>query len=185
MPEETKDAAADVWALTLATYAGEGVAAACIGLQDRHGVGVSVLLALMGLAALGHPVPDARAMDAVLQRAEAWQRRVIEPLRGARRSLPHAAPAVIEDSAKDVRRALLAQEIETERLQQQLIVADSLGIAAVGGMPPPGREWLEAVEQVARLYLSRFVEDWTDIEESALRALLDAMASDGVGPSLD
>ena len=166
------DAAAEVWELTLATYAGEGVAAACIGLQDRHGVGVSVLLALTALAALDYPVPDERGMAVVLERAESWQRRVIEPLRASRRELPQAAPTLIADAAQTVARHLLAQEIETERLQQQLVVTDALAVSSGVTRVSP--------ENVARLYLARFIEVWTEQEEAALRTLLAALVNAGI-----
>ncbi len=183
MSRESKETAAEVWSLTLATYAGEGVAAACIGLQDRHRVGVSALLALMGLAAVGYAVRDAHTMDRVLRRAEAWQERVIEPLRGVRRELPDAAPAEIDKEARDVRRALLNQEIETERLQQELVVTDVLhNVTGMAGASTDV-ERMRSAESVARLYLARFVEVWSDVEEAALQCLLDAMAGDRAGPS--
>ncbi|MEX0448946.1 TIGR02444 family protein [Spiribacter sp. 221] len=185
MSTEKEETAAQVWALTLGTYSREGVAAACIGLQDRHGVGVSALLALMGLAALGYPVADARAMERVLARAEDWQWRVIEPLRRARRALRQAASDGIEEEAAGVRRALLAQEIETERLQQQLLVTDVLGgmTGLMWTSDDAGR--MRPAESVARLYLARFIEHWSEDEEEALQLLLDAMAGEDAGPLLD
>lgn len=182
MDAQTTRAAGEIWALTLTVYAGEGVATACIGLQDRHGVGVSVLLALMGLAALDYPLPAAQAMDTVLDRAEAWQRRVIEPLRASRRALPDAAPAALAVPAQTVRRALLAQEIETERLQQQLLVADVMKAGAIPPRPPGRDRASQAAEPVARRYLARFVEVWTENEERALRTLLAALADAAPSP---
>jgi len=182
MSTEREEIAAAVWARTLATYSSEGVAAACIGFQDRHGVGVSALLALMALAVLGYPVADARAMGRVLRRAEDWQRRVIEPLRGARRALPGAASDGIEEAAKGVRRTLLVQEIETERLQQQLLVTDVVNdMTRVAEASTDGgrMSWMDSV---ARLYLARFCEVWSNDEEAALQLLLNAMAGDGAGP---
>ena len=183
MSTESEEIAAEVWARTLATYSAEGVAAACIGLQDRHGVGVSALLALMGLAVMGYPVAEAGAMERVLRRAEDWQRRVIEPLRGARRALPAAASKGIEEAAEGVRRTLLGQEIETERLQQRLLVTDVLNAMAGVGEASTHDGRMHSVESVARLYLARFCEVWRRDEEEALQRLLDAMADDGAGPS--
>lgn len=185
MSGEKTSIADDVWAWTLRVYAEEGVAAACIGLQDRHGVGVSVLLALMGLAARGHGVPEPGSMSVVLQRAERWQRSVIEPLRRARRGLSSAPPAAIAGPAESVRQVLLAQEMETERLQQQLLVSDVLDTLTPGGRQQPADSPAIAAESIARRYMARFFEPMTDDGEAALRILLAAITRVAMQPCRD
>ena len=124
--------AAEVWDLTLAWYAADGVQPACLGLQDRHGLGVSALFALAGMAAFGCPVLDEAGLAQALRRAEAWQRAVIEPLRAARRGVREVPLTdAIAESAEGLRRTLLQQEIEAERLQQALVCAD-YPVAEVG-----------------------------------------------------
>jgi len=160
-----------VWQFTLSLYDQPGVAPACLSLQARRGIGVSALLALIGLAAAGRPALRKRAMAATLVRAEHWQHAVIEPLRTARRSVRGATAPAIEAQAFALRHDLQANEIEAERLQQQLLVADY----AAGGLSE--LPWTEAVRLNASVYLdaknaSASSEDEADVEQ-ILTPLLD------------
>ncbi|HET6519133.1 MAG TPA: TIGR02444 family protein, partial [Geminicoccaceae bacterium] len=75
------------WTWSVEVYGRDGVAAACLELQDRHGLDVNLLLLACWLAAA-----HGRALDgATLARARAasgrWQAEVVRPLRAARRAL--------------------------------------------------------------------------------------------------
>ena len=121
-----------VWTWSVGVYGRDGVAAACLELQDRHGLDVNLLLLACWLAAHG------RALDGeTLARARAatgrWQAEVVRPLRAARRALKAqlAAPAPGEIAhggergalAAGLRRRLAALELDAEHLEQ-------LGLAA-------------------------------------------------------
>jgi uncharacterized protein (TIGR02444 family) len=93
-------------------------------LQTDYQVSVSVLLTLIGMPLFGHRALAEDEMDSVLSRAEVWQTRIIEPLRSVRRQLKANAPAPIAASAEALRTAVLDNEIEAERHQQALLIAD-------------------------------------------------------------
>ncbi|MEP5764118.1 MAG: TIGR02444 family protein [Halieaceae bacterium] len=84
-------AANPFWDFSLDTYARPGVAAACLALQDQHGVDVNVLLYACFAAGRGVTLAkaDLDAMDAVI---EEWRCEVVKPLRMLRRRLPEATP---------------------------------------------------------------------------------------------
>ncbi|MDP6885033.1 MAG: TIGR02444 family protein, partial [Rhodospirillales bacterium] len=78
------------WDFSLATYDRPGVAAACLGLQDRHGIDVNMVLFCCWAGASGAGMVDPAAMAAALNAALPWQRDVVVPLRRIRRDLKGA-----------------------------------------------------------------------------------------------
>jgi len=107
------------WDFTLAVYRGEGVSQACIELQDRLGLDVNFLLLAVFAGSRGFAIaaPQWERLEAL---ARPWRENVIHPLRGVRRWLKTqmALPAPVIDP---MRRAVLAQEIESEGMQQRLM----------------------------------------------------------------
>ncbi len=106
--------AGSFWAWSVEIYARPGVAEACLALQDQRGVDVNLLLLGLWLAARGQALPSQTAAD-LADHAESWQRVVVGPLRGVRRSLKtrETDPAVAE-----LRREVAAVELAAERLLQ-------------------------------------------------------------------
>ncbi|WP_081633195.1 TIGR02444 family protein [Spiribacter salinus] len=174
-PEATGAMAEAVWQFTLSLYDQPGVASACLSLQARRGVGVSALLALIGLAAAGRPALEKNAMEATLARAEHFQQAVIEPLRAARRGVRGAMAPAIEADAHALRHDLQAREIEAERLQQQLLVAD---YAASGLSELP---WTEAVRLNALVYLAGKNASASSEDEADLEQILAPLLNGAVG----
>ena len=109
-----------LWRFSLAVYGAPGVAERLIGLQDRHGLDVNLLLFCAWHGASGR----GRIDRALLARAEAsiadWRRDVTETLRRARRALTryHHIPG-----AAPLREAVKQAELEAERAGQRLLVA--------------------------------------------------------------
>lgn len=177
MTDEVKQGSVDslteaVWQLTLRWYAAEGVQPACLALQDRHGIGVSALFALAGTAALGAPLLSAEAMERTLDRAERWQRQVIEPLRQARRAIRPAAPdePALHAEAEALRKALLQREIAAERLQQALVVADHR--QSVTEPEVSRRLDAEAAMATATIYMNRYVTRLSSDDQRHLEAIM-------------
>lgn len=133
-------AAAALWRFSLAVYGRPGVPAACLGLQDAHGVDVNVLLYCCWMAHRGWPLSPAQCR-AAMKLTEAWRRDVVWPLRTIRRhvgTLDRASPSIA--SAYE---SLKACELRLEQ-QQQAMLAD----AAPGG-PPQAANVVEALETFA------------------------------------
>lgn len=110
------------WTFSLSVYGAEGVAAACLDLQDRRGIDVNLLLFCLWSAVEREIAYDREAFGAIVAAAGDWQRTVIEPMRGARRRLKAGSPHLADDTTAALRREVLAAEIACEH-GEQLIVA--------------------------------------------------------------
>jgi uncharacterized protein (TIGR02444 family) len=120
------DLPASLWAFAVQAYALPGVAAACLRLQDEHGLDVSVVLACLWLASRGGALDDA-GLDRMLAAAAPARARVLE-LRALRRAAgsdrehdPHAQARYEQ---------LQATELAAERVELSSI---EVALAAVPG----------------------------------------------------
>ena len=112
----------EFWRFSLALYRREGVAPACIALQDAHGLDVNMMLYGLWLASTGRAVTDAElaAADAAVA---GWRTHAVIALRGVRRYLREPDPAVDARAAAALRERVKAVELEAERLQQEALFA--------------------------------------------------------------
>ncbi|MDP1749408.1 MAG: TIGR02444 family protein, partial [Reyranella sp.] len=69
------------WNFSLEIYGGEGVAEACLDLQERRGCDVNILLFCCWLGASGRPTLTADRLRAILKASDAWQAEIVQPLR--------------------------------------------------------------------------------------------------------
>ena len=103
------------WNFSLETYAGEGVAEACLDLQDRRGCDVNILLFCCWLAASGRPTLTADRLRAILKLSDVWQAEIVKPLRTVRKLLKdwpwsEALPETVDAARRRVADAELAAE---------------------------------------------------------------------------
>lgn len=131
------------WALT--AYAAEGVADACVELQDAAGQNVPLLLWAGWCAAEGR-APDEDTLEAACDTARAWQETAIAPLRAVRRALKGRAPDLADADREAVRDQVKAVELDAER--RLLSALEGLAPAPSGSPRPP----LEALVAVARVW---------------------------------
>ena len=113
-------AVAGLWRFSLRVYRKPGMARACLGLQDRHGLDINLLLYAAYAAVSGRGAADRRGMAAANQAIEGWRKLVIQPLRQIRRNLKGNAPAAA------TRQRILAAELMAEREAQRRL-AELLG----------------------------------------------------------
>jgi len=103
------------WNFSLEIYSGEGVAEACLDLQDRRGCDVNVLLFCCWLGASGRPTLTADRLRAILKVSDVWQAEIVRPLRQVRRLLRdkpwhEALPETVDAARRRVADAELAAE---------------------------------------------------------------------------
>jgi uncharacterized protein (TIGR02444 family) len=103
------------WNFSLEVYAGDGVAEACLDLQDRRGCDVNVLLFCCWLGASGRPTLTAERLRAILAVSDVWQAEIVRPLRQVRRLLKdkpwlEALPETVDAARRRVSEAELAAE---------------------------------------------------------------------------
>lgn len=107
------------WNFSLELYAGEGVAEACLDLQDRRGCDVNILLFCCWLGASGRPTLSADRLRAILKASEAWQAGIVKPLREVRRQLKDLAwPGALPETVDAVRRRVADAELAAEHAEQ-------------------------------------------------------------------
>jgi uncharacterized protein (TIGR02444 family) len=103
------------WNFSLEIYAAEGVAEACLDLQDRRGCDVNILLFCCWLAASGRPTLTADRLRSILKVSDTWQAEIVRPLRQVRRLLKdrpwnEALPETVDAARRRVADAELAAE---------------------------------------------------------------------------
>ncbi|MEX2614815.1 MAG: TIGR02444 family protein [Alphaproteobacteria bacterium] len=141
------------WRFSLMLYGRDGVAPACLRLQDRHGLDVNIILYCCWAAGQGVAL-EAAAITAITDGTKAWRREVIRPLRAVRRALrggiaPVAAPAG-DALRKDVQRL----ELDSERLLQDAMwqtfpIPAPVGGRDIGGLAQANLECYARVSNVA------------------------------------
>jgi uncharacterized protein (TIGR02444 family) len=112
------------WAFSLAVYAGDGVAEECLGLQERLGLDVNLLLfaAYMG-AVEGVRLAQRDVAGASATVAE-WHNEIVQPMRATRRTLK--APAAnaddpLQPAAASLRLQVKRAELDAEKIEQAML----------------------------------------------------------------
>lgn len=158
------------WDFSLAVYGGEGVAQACLDLQDRRGIDVNLLLFCLWCATDRQVAYDTAAFRIILAAAGDWQETVIHPMRAARRRLKAGSPHLPEATTAALRREVLAAEIACEHGEQLIIVA------AAETLPAPASATDAEAAAVANLhsYCEAAGIRLEQADASALRTILAA-----------
>lgn len=133
-----------LWDWALKAYSAEGVAEACLELQDAAGQSVPLLLWAAWCAAEGR-APDEDALEAAGDTARAWQETAIAPLRMVRRALKSRAPDLDDADREAVRAQVKAVELEAER---RLLAALERLTPPPSGPPQPPMVMLVAAARV-------------------------------------
>ena len=161
----------EFWDFSLAVYGGDGVAPACLALQDRHGVDVNLLLYCCWIGCR-EPAPAGPARIKALEDAvEGWHDTVVRRLRAVRKRLKTPIAAEDRDLALSLRQRIQKIEIDAEHIEQLMLESADSGEEA----PPESTESLDhnAVRNMSDYLANRgIVPDSQD--EQALRTVADA-----------
>ncbi len=112
------------WAFSLAVYAGDGVAEECLGLQERLGLDVNLLLFAAYMGAVEGIRLEAKDVAAASAAVAEWHAEVVRPLRAVRRALK--IPAADADNPLHATNATLRlqvkrAELESEKVEQAML----------------------------------------------------------------
>ena len=160
MPERdrtARQAGESLWRFSLALYARPGVAGALIGLQDRAGSKVNLILFALWLGATRAHRLQAAELAAAEAAAAPLDNDAVQPLRRLRRNLKATADGDIEA----VRRRVLSVELAAERQALRRLAA-----TLPGGGPATGTAPLTAAEANLAAYLG---EEVRSVEADMLR----------------
>lgn len=115
------DPGQDFWDYSLTVYGREGVAPACLALQDRHGLDVNLLLFCGWAGAQGISL-EAAELAALDDLVRPWRESAVGPLRAVRRWLK-SQPFAPAASADALRARILAEEIRAEEIAQRVMAS--------------------------------------------------------------
>lgn len=132
------------WEFSLGVYGREDVAAACLALQDRHGVDVNLVLYCAWAGSRARTLAAAELIG-LMAATRSWQADVVTPLRAVRRHLKTAGAAP-KPAIKQLRARIKAAELEAEAVEQQILF-EALALDAGQGAPAvAGRNMLAYLE---------------------------------------
>jgi uncharacterized protein (TIGR02444 family) len=122
------------WDFAVRLYGAPGVAPACLELQDRHGVDVTMMLFCLWLGAERGERLGAR-LPMLMEAARGWRRAAVLPIRSVRRWLKSEANGV---EAAALYQTVLRAEIDCERGELMTLarLAEADGDAAALGAGP-------------------------------------------------
>jgi uncharacterized protein (TIGR02444 family) len=160
----------------LELYGSEGVAAACLYLQNQHVLDVNIVLFAAFIGAERRQTLTTSCLDAARTRVDAWHREVVQPLRVVRQRLKTGpAPAPNEVTTR-LRGKLQQIEIDAELIElDQLAALIPLGSAD----PVPGSPTecaTAAIEAVVRTYS-------TGARDDSDQRAIETIAAAAVGPA--
>lgn len=155
------------WRFSLDLYARSGVADACLGLQDRRGADVNVLLLILWQAAQGRGIAD-QTLTMVLTVSRDWQAQVVGPVRTARRAAKRAMADT--PAAADLYPRLKQTELACEHAEQVTLAS----LVQAEDAAAPGAPDARLAEIGLRAYLAALPGAPAEREEDWLAVLVDA-----------
>lgn len=112
------------WNFSVKVYSRDGVAPACLRLQDQVGADVNVLMYCCWVAHDRGVRFDESSLGRVLGITEPWKATVVEPLRTIRRALKLATHSGFDpDDQERLRTEIKRIELRSERMQQDALFA--------------------------------------------------------------
>jgi uncharacterized protein (TIGR02444 family) len=129
------DATHPFWEFSLRVYRSEGVAEACLALQDERGADVNMVLYCCWVGASGGGALESRLLGRAAEMVAPWQDEVVGALRAARRRLKRGFEGIPKDRTEALRKSVAAIEIEAEHAEQILLAKAFPPPRPTGGAP--------------------------------------------------
>jgi len=125
------------WDFALRLYRAPGIAPACLDLQERHGVDVTLMLFCLWHGTVSD-APLGEHLPAVAAAALEWHRATVLPMRAARRWLKQGAEVLEQPSATALYKTVLAAEIDCEHAELLMLAKRAQALCATpSGVPFP------------------------------------------------
>ncbi len=116
-----QDAQNPFWNFSVTVYGREGVADACLRLQDGFGIDVNILLYCCWIAKDAGVALDETGINRILTLTSPWKLEVVAPLRAIRRVMKNAFDGFSATDQEALRTAVKRIELNAERLQQDAL----------------------------------------------------------------
>ncbi len=187
------------WDFALVVYRRDGVAEACLALQEGHGIDVNVLLFCCWLGESGRGALTPDEMADALALVDRWHQDVVRRLRAVRSGLKGGLGDIDVDFSDPLRGQIMASELDAEHVEHMTLWA-AFDRPAAKPMPPAERRAKDAAGNVALYFDALGVKlaeadrarlmtvlggGFPDLDREQLAALIDAAgwrrAADGIG----
>jgi uncharacterized protein (TIGR02444 family) len=111
------------WLFSLAVYQDDAVQKECLGLQDRHGIDINMLLFCAFIGAVHGAIISERDVTEAVSLIGAWNANVVRALRQVRRELKlfAADPSPVQVAAGELRTSVKAAELAAEQIEQAVL----------------------------------------------------------------
>ncbi len=136
------------WDFALIVYRRDGVAEACLALQESHGVDVNVLLFCCWLGESGRESLSAKEMADALALVDRWHRDVVRPLRAVRNRIKGGLGDIDVEYSDPLRGQIMASELDAEHVEHMTLMA-AFERPAAEPMPPAEARARDAAGNVA------------------------------------
>jgi uncharacterized protein (TIGR02444 family) len=120
------------WTFSLDVYARPGVAQECLDLQARDGIDVNALLFCAWAGAVRGVMLGEAQVTKLAARVDAWQQRVVLPLRSSRQALK--AMLDLGDVVTALRKDVAAAELRAEQVEQAMLFEAAAALLDGGGV---------------------------------------------------
>lgn len=109
------------WDFSVSAYRIDGVAEACLRLQDRHGVDVNLFFYFCWLGGVRDSALESAEIMAVQEATAGWRDQVVRPLREVRRHMKSGYPGMDAGAVESLRTEVKRIELQSERQQQDFL----------------------------------------------------------------
>ncbi|MGO8868776.1 MAG: TIGR02444 family protein [Alphaproteobacteria bacterium] len=168
----------EFWDFSLAVYGREGVPAACLALQERHGADVNLLLFCCWHARSGRGALAGEDLRRAAAAVEPWHGRLVRGLRAVRvrlrresAPLPQPTDALLAELAEALRKKIAAVELEAEHIEQLILAASARPVSSESAAVPLAARARDAAEG-ALAYLALLGAPLDSADRSDLFAVL-------------
>lgn len=159
------------WQFTLDTYAGVGVQAGAIRLQNGRGADVNLLFYCSWMAVSGRGRVNWESIAAADVAIDEWRREVTLPLRVLRDRLKNEPALFAFPGCAEARAKVLAAEIESEQVAQNILEAQAPIMADLGR---PEEQRVGDAAANLRIYLDFVGANLDEEDRTAIKMLLQA-----------
>ena len=168
------------WQFSIAVYARDGVAPACIALQEECGVDVNILLFCCWGAAIGGSRLSGAELQALHNAVSDWNQGVVQGLRAVRKRLKSGVEGFNTEEAEALRQRILGIEINAEH-KEQIKLAETVIVTGDKNKPAAARlkecaQNLSEYFQLTSLLLTS--QGRSQNQKSALKTVLCAVFSE-------
>jgi uncharacterized protein (TIGR02444 family) len=111
------------WDFSLEVYGKEGVAPACLVLQDAHQLDVNIVLFCCWIGASGRGALGAEDVESLAEAVAEWHEHIVRGTRAVRQRLKGGLPPAPEALSEPLRRRIAKIEVELEHVEQLMLAA--------------------------------------------------------------